>query len=93
MNLKQHSIPTTRIGSEQHPLQPPEFINMEEIPSLDMTPGSPRSIVEETQQTTPMGMDIDVLEGGHGQKDEDAGNHLHPENPEASLRVNGTLLN
>jgi hypothetical protein len=36
-------------------------------PSPDMTPGSPTPIVEETQQTTPVGMDIDVPEGGQGQ--------------------------
>jgi hypothetical protein len=39
---------------------------MEEISSPDTTPASPTPIVEETQQTTPMGMDIDTPKEGHG---------------------------
>jgi hypothetical protein len=54
-----------------------------------MTPGSPTPIVEETQQTTPVGMDIDVPEEGQGQQAEDTGNQVHPENPEEAPRVNG----
>jgi hypothetical protein len=53
---------------------------VDKISSPDMTPGSPTPIMEETQQTTPVGMDIDVPEGGQGQQDEDAGNHL-PQKP------------
>jgi hypothetical protein len=49
--------------------------------------------VEETQQTTPVGMDMDVPEGGQGQQVEDTGNHSHSRNPEEGLRVNGTVPN
>jgi hypothetical protein len=54
-----------------------------------MTPGIPTPIVEEIQQTTLVGMDIDVLEEGQGQLDEDAGNQFHPENPKEDVRANG----
>jgi hypothetical protein len=46
--------------SEQQPPQPPEFVNLDKISSPDMAPGSPTPVVEETQQTTPVGMDIDM---------------------------------
>jgi hypothetical protein len=42
----------------------------------------PTLVVEETQQTTPVGMDIDMMEVGQGQQDEDTRNILHLENPE-----------
>jgi hypothetical protein len=58
-----------------------------------MTPGSPTPIVEETQQTTPVGMDMDVPEGGQGQQAEDADNHSHSGNPEECPRVNGMVPN
>jgi hypothetical protein len=35
---------------------------VEKILLPNMTPGSPTPIVEETQQTTPFGIDIDVPE-------------------------------
>jgi hypothetical protein len=67
-------------GSEQQ--QPPEVINVDEIPSPDTTPGSPTLMVEETQQTTPVGMDIDRPEEGQGRQNEDASSQVQPENPE-----------
>jgi hypothetical protein len=58
-----------------------------------MTPRSPAPIVEETQQTIPMGMDKDVPEGVQIQQDEDSRNNLHPRNLEQGPRVNRTVLN
>jgi hypothetical protein len=58
-----------------------------------MTPGSPTLVMEETQQSTPIDMDIDVPKGGQGQQDEDTGNHSHPGNLEEGLIVNGMVLN
>jgi hypothetical protein len=78
---------------EQQPPHPQEVVNMEEIPSSDMKPGSPTPIVEETQWKTPVGMDIDVPEGGPSPQVENVGNHSQPENPEEYLRTNGMVLN
>jgi hypothetical protein len=50
-------------------------------------------VVEETQQTTTVGMDIDMPEVGQSQQAKDAGNPSHPENPEEAPRVNGTVPN
>jgi hypothetical protein len=36
-----------------------EIVNVDEIPSPDTTPVNPTPIVEETQQPTPEGMNID----------------------------------
>jgi len=58
-----------------------------------MTPEIHTPIMEETQQTTPVGMDMDVPEGGQGQQVEDAGNHSHFRNPKEGPRVNGMVLN
>jgi hypothetical protein len=77
-------------GSEQ---QPPEVINVEEIPSLGTTPRIPTLVVEETQQTTHVGMDIDRPKEGQGRQNEDASSQAQPENPEEALRVNGTAPN
>jgi hypothetical protein len=55
--------------------------------------GSPTHIEEETQQTTPAGMDIDMPEEGQGQQNEDAGNQVQPENPIEAPRVNGMAPN
>jgi hypothetical protein len=66
---------------------------VDEISSPDMTPGSPTPIVEETQQTAPVGMDIDVPKGGQGQQAEDASKNSHLKKPEEALRVNGTVPN
>jgi hypothetical protein len=66
---------------------------VDEILSPDMTLGSPTLIVEETQHTTPVGMDMDVPKGVQGQQDEDAYNNLHLRNPEEGPRVNGMVLN
>ena len=49
--------------------------------------------MEETHQTTPVGMHIDVIEGGQGQQVEDTGNHSHPENPKEAPKFNGITLN
>jgi hypothetical protein len=48
-----------------------EFINLDEISSPNMEPGSPTLVVEETQQTTTMGMYIGMSEGGQSQKYKD----------------------
>jgi hypothetical protein len=58
-----------------------------------MEPGSPTPVVEETQQTTPVGMDIDMSEVGQSQQTQDVGNPSRSENPEESPRVNGTVPN
>jgi hypothetical protein len=80
-------------GSEQQPSQLPEVVNVDEIPSSDTTLGSPTPIEEETQQTTPVGMDIDMPEEGQGRQNEDAGNQVQPENPIEAPRVNGMTPN
>jgi hypothetical protein len=54
-------------GSKQQPPQPTKFINLDEISSPNMEPGSPTPVVEETQQTTTVGMDIDMPEVGQSQ--------------------------
>jgi len=36
---------------------------------------------------------MDVLEGGKGQKEDDTGNQVHPENPEEAPRDNGMTPN
>jgi hypothetical protein len=79
--------------SEQQLLRPPEFVNLDEILSPDMAPGSPTPLVEETQQTTPVGMDIDMSEVGQIQQTRDTGNPSCSEIPEEALRVNGTVSN
>jgi hypothetical protein len=66
---------------------------VDKIASLDMKPESPTPIVEETQQTSPVGMYMDAPEGGQGQQVNDVGNQLHPENPEEASRANGTAPN
>jgi hypothetical protein len=58
-----------------------------------MEPGSPTPVVEETQQTTTVGMDIDMSEVGQSQQAKDAGNPSCPENPEEAPRVNGMVPN
>jgi hypothetical protein len=58
-----------------------------------MTPRSPEPILEETQQTTPVGMDMDVPKGGQGKQAEDADNHSHYGNPKKHSRVNGMVSN
>jgi hypothetical protein len=70
-----------------------EFVNLDEIPSPNMEPGSPTPVVEETQQTTTVGMDIDMPEVGQSQQAKDAGNPSCPENPEEAPRVNGMVPN
>jgi hypothetical protein len=54
--------------------------------------GSPTLVVVETQHKTPVGMEIDVLEGGQVQQDEDVGNILQPKILEEAPTVNGTVL-
>jgi hypothetical protein len=58
-----------------------------------MTPASPTLVEEETQQITPVGMDIEVPEGGQGQQVGDAGNNSHHKNPEESSRGNWIVPN
>jgi hypothetical protein len=59
-----------------------KFVNLDEISSPNMAPGSPTLVVEETQQKIPMGMDIDMPEIGQSQQTQDTGNPSHSENPE-----------
>jgi hypothetical protein len=70
-----------------------KVFNVDEIRSLDTTPGIPTLVVEETQQKTPVGMDIERPEEGKGQQNEDAGSQVQSKNPEEALRVNGTTPN
>jgi hypothetical protein len=70
-----------------------EFFNLDKIPLPNMELGIPTPVVEETQQTTIVGMDIDMLEVGKNQQDKDAKNTSHPKNPEEALRVNGMVPN
>jgi len=58
-----------------------------------MTLGSPTPIVEETQQTIPMDIDMDVPEGVQGQQDENSRNHSHPGNTKQGPRVNRMVPN
>jgi hypothetical protein len=50
-------------------------------------------MVEETQQTITLGMDIDMSEVGQTQEAKDAGNPSHLENLEEASRVNGMVPN
>jgi len=58
-----------------------------------MTPGSPTPVVEEIQQTTPVGMDIDMSGVGQSQQTQDTRNPSRSEHPEEAPRVNGTIPN
>jgi hypothetical protein len=49
--------------------------------------------MEETQQTPPVGMDIDMSEEGQGQQANDTGNQVHLKNPDEAPRNNGTAPN
>jgi hypothetical protein len=65
-------------GSEQQPYPLREVINVEKIPSLDTTPRSPTLVVEETQQTTPTGMEINRPEEEKDRQNEDVGSQVQP---------------
>jgi len=52
---------------EQEPGQTVGLVNLDEIPSPSMEPASPTPVVEETQQTIAVAMDIDMSEMGQGQ--------------------------
>jgi hypothetical protein len=58
-----------------------------------MEPESPTPVVEETQQTTVVGMNIDIPEVGQIQQTQDTHNPSCPEKPEDAPRVNGTVPN
>jgi hypothetical protein len=45
--------PGHEVQLEEGEQQPPEIVNVDEIPSPDTTPVNPTPIVEETQQPTP----------------------------------------
>jgi hypothetical protein len=50
-------------------------------------------MVEETQQTTPVGMDIDRPEEGQADRMRMQASQVQPENPEEAPRVNGMTPN
>jgi hypothetical protein len=49
----------SRVQLEEGEQQSLEIVNIDEIPSPDKTLVNPTPVVEETQQTTPEGMNID----------------------------------
>jgi hypothetical protein len=92
-----HSRVRTRaqVQSEEGEQQPPEIVNIDKIPSPDTTPMNPIPMVEETQQPTPEGMNVDMPAEEQEQQNQGTGTlkEAQPENPEAALRVNGTTTN
>jgi hypothetical protein len=66
---------------------------LDEIPSPNVERVSPTTVVDETQQTIAVGMDIDMLEMGQGQQAKDADNPSCPEQVEEAPRENGTTPN
>jgi hypothetical protein len=81
-----------QVQSQESEQQTPKVINVDEIPSLDTTPMNPTPVVEETQLTTPEGMNMNIPTEEQGQQNEGIGNQVQLENPEEALRVNGTAL-
>jgi hypothetical protein len=79
-------------GGEQ---QPPEIINVDEIPSPDTTPVNPTPMVEETQQPASEGMNIDISAEEQGQQNQDANilKEAQPENTKGAPRGNGMATN
>jgi hypothetical protein len=61
-----HTIKHSRVRTkapvqlEEGEQEPPEIVNIDEIPLLDTTPMNPILVVEETQQPTPEGMNVDM---------------------------------
>jgi hypothetical protein len=49
-----------------------EIINVNEIPSPDITPVKPTPVVEETKQSTPKGMNVDILAEAREKHNQDA---------------------
>ena len=90
-----HSRFRTRaqVQSQESEQQPPEVVNVDEIPSLDTTPVNPTPILEETQQTTPTSMDMDMPEEGQGRHNKGIGSQAQPRNPEEGPRDNGKVPN
>jgi hypothetical protein len=80
---------------EEGEQQPPEIVNVDEIPSPDTTPVNPTPVVEETQQPTPEGTNIDRPTEVQEQQNQDAETlkEAQPENTEAALKVNGMTTN
>jgi hypothetical protein len=58
-----------------------------------MEPTSPTPVVEETQQTIAVGMDVDMPEVGQRKQAKDRGNPSCPGNPEEAPMFNGTIPN
>jgi hypothetical protein len=58
-----------------------------------MEPMSSTLMVEETQQKTTIGMDIDMMEMGQGQQAKDIGNPSCSKHIEEAPRVNGIVPN
>jgi hypothetical protein len=58
-----HSRVRTRaqVQSEEGKQQPPEIVNIDEIPSPDTTPINPTTVVEEIQQLAPEGINVDMM--------------------------------
>jgi hypothetical protein len=92
-----HSRIRTRaqVQSQESEQQPPEVVNVDEIPSPDTTPVNPTPMVEETQQPTPEGMNVDMPAEAQEQQNQDAETlkEVQPENTEAAPRVNGMMMN
>jgi hypothetical protein len=65
-----HSRVRTRaqVQSQESEQQPPEVVNVDEIPSPDTTPMNPTPVVEETQQPTPEGMNVDMPQRNRSNK-------------------------
>jgi hypothetical protein len=60
--IARHTRVRTRaqVQSQESKHQPPEIINVNEIPSTDTTTMNPTPMVEETQQPTPEGTNVDM---------------------------------
>jgi hypothetical protein len=56
----------SQVQLEEGEQQPSEIVNVDEIPSPDTTPVNPTPVVEETQQPTPEGTNVDMHDRGTG---------------------------
>jgi hypothetical protein len=80
---------------EEGEQQPPEIVNVNEIPSLDTTPVNPTPILEETKQPTSKGTNIDIPAKVWEPQNHDAKTlkEVQPENIEVAPEVNGMVPN
>jgi hypothetical protein len=72
-----------------------EIVNVDENPSPNTKPVNPTPILEETQQPTPKGTNIDIPAEVHKPQNQDVETlkEVQLENTEAPLKVNGTTPN